>query len=266
MKRVADWREILAVAMIFIALEQMMPARPSQRMFRRQWLNDTVYFLVNPFLIRLGVSLLLGWAMLRLSGFVPAGVGAFVSGQPLWLQAIAAILVADIGFYAHHRLFHAVPFLWRFHAVHHSIEELDWLAAHRVHPVDQIASATASLLPVILLGFSPEAMAIYGFTYMLQSHLVHANVGLDFGPLKWIIASPRYHHWHHANEPGAPGHNYSAQFLLMDWLFGTLRIPDEMPVRYGTDEPVPKGYPLQLLWPLTRPRPAEQVFTSEVDA
>jgi sterol desaturase/sphingolipid hydroxylase (fatty acid hydroxylase superfamily) len=261
-----DFREILILLLIFVPLERLIPNRRDQRILRRGWLNDTVYLLFNSIIIRVGAVLTLGFALANTRALVPAGLTGSIAALPLWAAAPLAIMVADVGFYAAHRLFHAVPFLWRFHAVHHSIEELDWLAAHRVHPVDQIFSSLCSALPLALLGFSTEAIAAYGAIYLIQSHLIHSNVRLSFGPLQWVFASPKFHHWHHANEPEAFGHNYSGQLLFMDWLFGTLRIPDAMPSRYGTDLPVPRIYPLQLLWPLTRPERAVAIPAQEPKA
>ena len=85
---------------------------------------------------------------------VPDAWRTAIAARPIWLQVITVVIIADLGFYLAHRLFHAVPWLWHFHAVHHSIEEMDWLAAHRVHPVDQIVTKGASLVPVFVLGFS----------------------------------------------------------------------------------------------------------------
>lgn len=258
-----DFREILTLAMIFIPLERLMPQRPDQRVFRRQWLNDTLYLVFNGFVIKIGVVLIIGAVMATLNSRPPEAGAGFIGGLPLWLQVIGAIIVADIGFYAHHRLFHAVPFLWRFHAIHHSIEELDWLAAHRVHPIDQIVSSTFSILPVYLLGFSGEAMIIASFIYLFQSHLVHSNIAINFGPLRWFVASPHFHHWHHSNVPGTLDTNFSGQLLFMDWIFGTLRLPKGLPQIYGTAEPVPALYPLQLAWPLLR-QPRDSIGTSLV--
>lgn len=105
--------------------------------------------------------MVVGAAMLLAQRFVPEALTAAVQSQPVWLQAIEALLIADIGFYLAHRAFHAVPFLWRLHAIHHSIEEMDRLAAHRVQPVDQILTKSASFLPLFALGFSAEAVLIY---------------------------------------------------------------------------------------------------------
>ena len=93
-------------------------------------------------------------------------------------------------------------------------------------------------------------MALWGMLYLLTSHLVHSNIKVNFGPLRWLIASPHFHHWHHANVTRAHDTNFSGQLLFMDWIFGTLRLPAEHPDRYGTDDPVPAAWHLQLAWPL----------------
>ncbi len=246
-----DWRAIIVLVLIFVPLERLLPARPEQWLLRRHWINDTVYLLANGIVIKLGLLLVIG-AFLAWWG--PVDSTGFVGRQPLWLQVAGALVVADAGFYMAHRLFHAVPILWRFHAVHHSIEELDWLAAHRVHPADQIVHASASLLPLFMLGFSAEAMAGYGIIYFLQSHLVHSNVRVSFGPLRHVFASPQFHHWHHANHPEARDRNFAPSLTWLDRVFGTLHLPDRAPTLYGTDDPVPPDYLRQLAWPLIRSR------------
>lgn len=235
---------------IFVPLERLLPQRPNQRIFRKHWLNDVVYLIVNSILIRTGLLLVIAAAIVAIQIAVPQSIGLLVRQQPLWVQAIEAIVIADVGFYLAHRAFHAVPFLWKFHAIHHSIKELDWLAAHRVHPVDQILTSALSYLPLFALGFSAPAIIIQVITYQWQSHLIHSNTRLGFGPLRWIFASPQFHHWHHANERAAYDTNFSAQLTLMDALAGTLRMPKTMPTKYGVDDPVPNLYHQQLVYPL----------------
>ena len=158
-------------------------------------------------------------------------------------------MLADTGFYLAHRAFHAVPFLWRFHSIHHSIEEMDWLAAHRVHPVDQILTKSASFVPVFALDFSSTAILIFTLVYQWQSLFIHSNTRIRVGPLKWLLASPQFHHWHHANEREAWDKNFAGQLPLLDILGGTLFMPDRMPQKYGTDDPVPPLYHQQLAYP-----------------
>lgn len=253
-----DWRGILIIALIFIPLEHLIPNRAEQKRFRKGWLNDACYLLLNGFPIRVGFLAALIATMSLTDAVVPAGLHAWVQDLPLLVQVVVVLLIADLGFYTAHRMFHMVPFLWRFHSVHHSIEEMDWLAAHRVHPVDQIVTMSFSLMPVYFLGFSAEAIAVYSVLYHWQSLLIHSNVRLDFGPLKWIIASPQFHHWHHADEKWAYDKNFSGQFTLMDRLLGTFHMPDRMPEAYGCSDPVPELYHQQLVYPFLPATPSAQ--------
>jgi len=244
-----DLKAVLVIALIFIPLERLLPLREGQSPTRRHWLNDVVYLLFNGMIIRFGLLLVVGMALLVIQQIVPDALTAAVQSQPVWLQAIEVLVLADSGFYLAHRAFHAVPFLWRFHSIHHSIEEMDWLAAHRVHPVDQILTKSASFLPVFALGFSTSAILIFTLVYQWQSLFVHSNTRIRFGPLKWLLASPQFHHWHHANERAAFDKNFAAQLPFLDLLGGTLFMPDGMPEKYGTDEPVPQLYHQQLVYP-----------------
>ena len=179
-----DYTLIAIMVCIFIPLERLLPIHPEQRMIRGQWFNDLFYFLFNGFVVRFGFVALAGAVMVGYRQIVPAETFAWVTALPLWVQVPAVLVIADIGYYIAHRTSHAVPFLWKFHAVHHSIEEMDWLATHRVHPVDQIFSSMLSLLPIYFLGFSMGSILIFQAIYTFHSVLVHSNVRLNFGPLK----------------------------------------------------------------------------------
>jgi sterol desaturase/sphingolipid hydroxylase (fatty acid hydroxylase superfamily) len=253
-----DWTALLILALIFIPLEHLIPNRAEQKTFRKGWLNDVFYLIFNAFPIRVGFLAALLGTMALSRAVMPGGLQAWVQDLPLLVQVVAVLVIADIGFYAAHRMFHAVPFLWRFHSVHHSIEEMDWLAAHRVHPVDQIVTMSFSLMPVYFMGFSLEAVAIYSVIYHWQSLLIHSNVRLDFGPMKWLVASPQFHHWHHANEKWAYDKNFSGQFTVIDRLLGTYHMPERMPHAYGCSDPVPDLYHQQMLYPFLPPAPAEK--------
>jgi sterol desaturase/sphingolipid hydroxylase (fatty acid hydroxylase superfamily) len=261
-----DFVAIAIVALIFIPLERLLPLRREQKLLRHHWLNDAAFLLLNIIPITFGLVFLSTLAAQVAHHWMPAGFLEAVRGQPIWLQAGEAVLVADIGFYLAHRSFHAVPFLWRFHAVHHSIEELDWLAAYRVHPLDQILTKSASMLPVILLGFSDSAVAIFVLLYKWQSLAIHSNSRIAIGPLKWIFASPQFHHWHHANEPQAFDKNFAGQLAFLDWFGRTLHMPAGMPAKYGTDDAMPQHYHRQLLHPFRRRRETPRAPQSDVAA
>jgi len=259
-----DIKAILVTALIFIPLEMLLPLRKEQKLLRRHWRNDSIYLFFNGVVIKLGLLMSTLGLFTLIHRMMPRGIELAVQSQPVWLQVIEILVIADTGFYFAHRCFHTIPFLWKIHAVHHSIEEMDWLAAHRVHPLDQIATKTASLLPILLLGFSSDAVAIFALIYEGQSLVIHSNTRLGLGPLEWLLATPHFHHWHHANEPQAYDKNFAGQLPLLDKIFGTLFLPQNMPARYGTDDPVPALYHQQLAYPLGQPLPARK--TEDVPA
>ena len=244
-----DYTAILILACVFIPLERLLPLHKDQGTLRRNWANDLIYLLFNGFVVRAGSTLLFGSIMAAYRTYVSPSDTEWVASLPLIFQVIAVIVIADIGYYIAHRSFHAVPFLWKFHSVHHSIEEMDWLATHRVHPVDQILSNAMSLLPIYFIGFSPMAVAIYLTIYQAQALLVHSNVRINFGPLKYVFASPEYHHWHHANQPEAYDRNFAAQLSIIDVVAGTMFMPKHGPQKYGLTEKMPAFYHQQMLYP-----------------
>lgn len=245
-----DYSAILILACVFISLERLLPLHSGQGILRRNWANDLFYLLFNGFVVRAGSTLVFGLVIAAYRTYVDPDGTAWVAQQPIWLQTIAVLVIADIGYYTAHRTSHAIPFLWKFHSVHHSIEEMDWLATHRVHPVDQILSNALSLLPVYFIGFSPAAIFIYLSIYQAHALLVHSNVRMNFGPLKYIFASPDYHHWHHANHPEAYDRNFASQLSIIDVVARTMFLPTHKPKKYGLTEYMPAYYHQQMLYPL----------------
>jgi sterol desaturase/sphingolipid hydroxylase (fatty acid hydroxylase superfamily) len=265
---------LIVIALIFIPIEHLLPLHAEQRVFRQGWLTDLAHYFLSGIVIKLGLAIVIISTMSAGALLVAAEFREWVAELPLWLQVISILLIADLGFYVAHRLFHSVPWLWRFHAVHHSIEEMDWLAAHRVHPFDQIVTKSFSLIPVFVLGFSEAALGIFALLYHWQSLLIHSNVRIKFGPLRWLLATPEFHHWHHANQAEAYDKNFSGQLPLWDVIFGTVHMPKgQMPKKYGVDEPVPRTYLKQFLYPFQRnqdqdavdQRQAATTAKSEVD-
>jgi sterol desaturase/sphingolipid hydroxylase (fatty acid hydroxylase superfamily) len=251
----------IIVLVVFVPFERLFALR-RQRVFRKGWLTDLAHFFVSYFLVQVGVflvfvlmTLLLGWA-------VSPGFQASVAAQPGWLQFLEAFLIAELAFYLAHRLSHEVPFLWRFHSVHHSIEEMDWLASARIHPVDQVFVKSMMILPLYVMGFTEQTFGAYLALTALQAIFVHANVRFRFGPLRWVFSTPEFHHWHHAVETQAHDKNYAGQLPLLDLLFGTLYMPKgAMPEAYGIAEPVPSNYLGQMAHPFRR-RPSRRGLRS----
>jgi sterol desaturase/sphingolipid hydroxylase (fatty acid hydroxylase superfamily) len=238
--------------------------RPDRRLpvLRRGLLTDVGYWLFTPYVTRtittisvvavaIPVTLLafgtIDFERLR-HGFGP------LSRLPLWVQAIAILLIGDFIGYWMHRAFHGRR-LWRFHAVHHSSVDLDWLSSVRVHPVNDALMRIAGTLPVIALGFAPVAVAGIVPVLTVMAIVVHANVDGDFGPLRAVIASPRFHRWHHTDEQHARDKNFAGLLPLWDMLFDTYYMPRGVsPSSFGTDTPVPEGLFGQLVFPFRRAR------------
>jgi sterol desaturase/sphingolipid hydroxylase (fatty acid hydroxylase superfamily) len=241
---------IFITGLIFVPLERLFALHREQKIFRRGWANDLIFLFFNSILIKLGFLAIIATSIFAAAKIIPASFQSTVGGLPYWVQIPAIILLSDLGFYWTHRMFHAVPWLWKFHAIHHSIEELDWLAAARVHPVDQILTKGSSFVLVFALGFSEWAIGVYVLLYHWQSFLIHANVRIGFGPLRFLFASPEFHHWHHSSDREARDKNFSGQLSFLDALFGTLHMPrGQLPKAYGLDRPIPQRYAFQLLYP-----------------
>src|SRR5579872_1811999 len=194
---------LLILALAFIPLERLFGVRRQQKILRKHLSVDLIYYVFISQITRFLFLGLFAATIARIPAIMPARLLTAVQAQPIWLQFAEALLLFDTGVYLTHRSFHAIPFLWRFHAVHHSSEELDWMSSFRNHPLDLLVTRLVSLLPVFALGFS--ANAVIALLLFQQGHaaLVHANIKSDFGPLNRLIVSPHFHHWHHADQRSA---------------------------------------------------------------
>ena len=241
---------LVVLAVIFIPLERMFALHP-RRVLRHGWRTDLVHYLVNGAALKISLVVVVVAVGGALRVFVPAPLRMAVGASPGWVQIVAGLAIAMVGGYAGHRAAHEVPLLWRFHRVHHSVREMDWLAANHLHPLDETFVRSAAVLPLYALGFGRLSLGAFIVLITLQAIFIHANVRMTFGPLRWVIATPQFHHWHHAREPQAYNANYAGEFPVLDALFGTLYLPaDRWPAQYGIDDTEPAGYLRQLAWPL----------------
>ncbi len=242
----------LFLCLVFWPLEAAFPAKPGQRFFRPAWWLDLCFFLGQYLLWSGGVLWLLNHFANWLDITMPFQLRAAVASQSWWLQAIEVILLSDFFVYWGHRLQHRVAFLWRFHSIHHSAEHLDWLAAHREHPVDTIYTMGLINLPAFLLGFPLETLAGLIAFRGLWAIYIHSNVRLPIGPLRVLVGAPELHHWHHDRDRNAG--NYANISPIMDVIFGTYRCPDHEPASFGIDEPISKNYLGQMAHPFLKKR------------
>jgi sterol desaturase/sphingolipid hydroxylase (fatty acid hydroxylase superfamily) len=223
--RLCLWLMLLIA--LFVPLERLFAQRPS-KFLRPQIGNDLAYYFLSSLVPAALMSVPLAVLATLVQKVLPAGFHDSVHGLPLWLTISAGLIVADIGSYWGHRLSHEIGFLWRFHAIHHSAEHIDFLV-------------NGGMLPI--------AITLIG-TFM--GFFLHANVRLRFGPLEWLVATPAFHHWHHSRTDHID-HNYAATFPWIDRMFGTLYLPEHFPADYGIQTPMPATLIGQLLSPMESP-------------
>jgi sterol desaturase/sphingolipid hydroxylase (fatty acid hydroxylase superfamily) len=172
---------------------------------------------------------------------------------PAPAQLYLAILVAELGHYAFHRLSHESPWVWRVHATHHSAPRLYWLNATRFHPLDLFALIAFQNLPLILLGAPPRVFAMYALFSIVYGQLQHGNIELRTGALDWIFSTPGMHRFHHAMDPRIGNANYGAILSAWDHVFRTFLRPRngifEGPIGIGAMPGFPRGYLAQLASP-----------------
>ena len=245
---------LLLYSAIFVPLERLFALRARQPVFRRQWMVDLTYFFINSLLVEVLTILTLKPALILFDWARADWLGDAVGGSPIALQVLLIVLVADFTQYWVHRTFHATAFLWPFHAIHHSAEEMDWLAGSRLHLVDVILTRGLTYVPIFVLGFSNAALMAYVFLVAAQATFIHANVRWRLRPVRRLIATPAFHHWHHSAEREAVDKNFAVHTPVWDILFGTYYLPDRWPAAYGlsSQRDVPSGWFKQLLYPLIR--------------
>ena len=248
-----DWfiLDLLGSTLIFIVLEKLFPLYKSQLVFRKEWQTDLKHFAVNHFLV--------GLILLTVNFLIHHAFGWMVNHdfqlavQGIWFipQLLLCILVADLSQYWTHRAYHEIPFLWKFHAVHHSAKTMDWLAGSRQHVFEIIATRVLVLAPLFVLGFSEAVINTYIIIVGFQAVLNHANVHVPWGPLRYLIVTPDFHHWHHSSDTEAIDRNYAAHYSFLDYLFGTaVKSGKRLPEKYGVvGDYMPDGWVAQQTFP-----------------
>ncbi len=255
-----DWflLDLLVMTIVFVPVERFWPLHPAQKTFRPEWSTDYIYFVATHLPAQLITFVMLIPATAALKWLAIPPLIRTVGGLPFIVQLPLAIVVADLAQYATHRMFHKVPFLWRFHSVHHSIQTMDWVAGSRSHFIDILFTRSLILIPMTLCGFSQNAMA--GYLVFVSFHATFCHT--DFGPrpvwLEPYFVTVRYHHWHHAAHPEAVDVNFAIHWPFIDRLFGTYHLPkDAWPERYGLiDSSMPKGFLAQFISPFVRKKAA----------
>jgi sterol desaturase/sphingolipid hydroxylase (fatty acid hydroxylase superfamily) len=254
--RLSVWLMLLAV--IFIPLERLFTLQ-KQPVFRKEFVTDLGYFFFNSLISKLLLVIPISIIAWGIHNFEIDTLYIWMANLPIQTRLVLAMFVGEFGVYWGHRWSHELPLLWRFHAIHHSAQRMDWLVNSRSHPFDALFVRLCGLFPIYLLGLAQPTAAtvdtvpiLYTLVGTIWSFLIHANISWRFGFLERLVATPAFHHWHHTND-GAEyiNKNYATIFPVMDILFGSFYLPKQRwPQRYGIDTPMAASFVGQLMQPL----------------
>lgn len=240
------------ITIVFAPLEHFWRADKAESMrgipwLRRDWLNDLTFYFGQALLFNSFTIFILTWVF---SNIEDAGLAPEVLRQlPTAPKIVLVILASDFLIYWGHRAQHRFGFLWRFHRVHHTAVHVDYIAAYREHPLDNIYTRGLETLPAIFFGLDLNSIAAFITFRGLWAIFIHSNVTIRLGFLEVLLGSPHLHHWHHELDKRGLC-NYANLSPLMDLAFGTYYSPKERPLRYGTSEPVRQPWYRQMIDPL----------------
>lgn len=244
---------LFIIGLLFVAVvpfERLFPRHRGQPFRRPQLAGDIAHALVSPAAQIITAIVAFPLAIASLAWLPGLAVRPLVAMIPPAVMPFVAVALFDFVVYWTHRWGHEVPFFWRFHAIHHSTEHLDWVSGFRNHPLDGVFLAPAFVF-LLAAGFDPEVAGILVIIQIVTGLFLHANVRWRWRPLHRVVITPEFHHWHHSNERDAHCSNYSVFLPLWDIIFGTYFMPkDRRPAVYGVDEEIPVGLVPQLLHPL----------------
>jgi sterol desaturase/sphingolipid hydroxylase (fatty acid hydroxylase superfamily) len=252
----------IALGVVFAVLTHWSACNPGRAWWhKREIVTDVLYWFLIPLgarFVRIGLMVMGAALLFNIHGsealikFYDDGFGPLAE-MPLWLQAITFLAASDFLSYWFHRLYHGAT-MWKYHAVHHSSEELDWISAARFHPVNILFGTVLVDVALLLAGISPNVMLWVGPFTTAHSAFVHANLNWTLGPFKYVLASPVFHRWHHTAADRGGSMNFAGTFPVLDLVFGTFYMPkNELPDAYGVDgQSIPEGFGSQIIYPFTQ--------------
>lgn len=252
--RLVLWLVLLAV--MFVPLERFFGERHAGRS-RTELFSDLGFYFISSLLPAIVLAAPLALIAVAGQRLLPDAIPATLAALPLWGKLLLGLLIGEVGTYWGHRLSHEIPWLWRYHAVHHSTEQLYFLANTRTHPVDMVVTRLFGLTPLYLLGLAGPGAAGSAAPVLLLligtiwGFFIHANVRWRFGPLEWLVATPAFHHWHHSKFEHI-NRNYASTLPVLDRLFGTYYLPRVWPAACGIETSMPQTLAGQLAAPFRR--------------
>jgi sterol desaturase/sphingolipid hydroxylase (fatty acid hydroxylase superfamily) len=249
---------LLILGAVFAVLTYFWPCNSGRPWWRKKELvTDLAYWFLIPLIARyLRIGLLVLGAAWLFGITTPEGLVEFyddghgpLAQLPFWAQLVVFLVGTDLMMYWIHRGFHR-PAMWRYHAVHHSSEDLDWISAARFHPVNIFLGSVLVDVVMLLAGISPNVLIFLGPFTVAHSAFVHANLNWTLGPFQYVLAGPVFHRWHHTSVEQGGEKNFASTFPVLDLMFGTYYMPkDKVPDAYGVADPIPPSFGGQMLYP-----------------
>ncbi|MGC1204710.1 MAG: sterol desaturase family protein [Flavobacteriaceae bacterium] len=258
---------LIIISLLVWGLETLFPWRKNQSIFRKDFWLDTFYMFFNFFLLNLIVLIALSNTVAQFFNDILKSIGLSLSNfqlfdstdLPKWLGLLIFFLVSDFVQWNTHRLLHRIPFLWNFHKVHHSVKEMGFAAHLRYHWMEPVVYKSLLYIPLALIAnYKAQDVAIVYFFTIVIGHLNHANLGWDYGFLKYVFNNPKMHIWHHAKELPKNvrfGVNYGLTLSIWDYIFKTNHVPyngRDIELGFENDEQFPKSFINQELYPLNK--------------
>lgn len=245
---------LLLILVVFWPLERLFAVH-RQKLFRKGLAQDIGYFFISGLIPPLLLAFPLFMVAVAAYWTMPWRYQTAIAAWPLWQRIVAGFVIGEAGFYWGHRLMHRIPFLWRFHSIHHAPEHVYFLTSAHAHPLDNVFIRLCGLVPACILGVASPltggtTAALIVIVATTWGFFIHSNVRWRLGPLEWLIATPAFHHWHHTKS-GLRDRNFASMLPIMDMIFGTYHNPrHERPPAYGIDTELPDSLVGQLLYPL----------------
>lgn len=236
-------------------LERRRPERAEWNMPHDDVRTDILHLVFSGTLMQLLFQLTLGAAAVAVGKAVASstGGGLWPTAAPVAVQLLLALVVAELGHYAFHRLSHEHPLVWRLHAPHHSARRLYWLNATRFQWLDIFSLIALQSMPLLILGAGREALLAYALFASVYGQIQHMNVRVDSPWLDWIFSTPGLHRWHHSTDPREGNTNYGAILIVWDLVFRSFFRPSnrafDADVGIGDMPNFPSGYIAQQLSP-----------------
>ena len=238
---------------LFGALGRLFPCNPGRPVFFSRSIGlDLGYCALGALYAGVGPAAVA--LLMTIPGAAALSLGGWIAAAPLWAQLVGLLVATDFAQYWIHRAFHARP-LWPYHAIHHSADDVNWTTTFRTHPVNYLVANAALAVLARLTGFSETAILLAAPIFFFSGAWTHANLDWTFGPLRYVLASPVFHRWHHSADAQLRDKNFAPMFPVWDLLFGTFYMPrGARPAEFGA-KGVPGDMLGQLVHPLRRPTP-----------